>query len=483
MNLKNIISLSSHISSHHLVMFFVIFLSGCTTTIPNVHLPEDTPSTWNFADKSNSLPTSSKLLDLLNDQAVSDFATEVLSNNPELEAAGARLMAQSSNFKSSTSRLWPSVELSSGFERNNRELNLMSGNHKTESSYNVGVGLSWELDVWGRIRQEQGADKLRLAIAAWEYRAARDSMLTRAIQTWIRAIGLAQSKAIAQQRIDNLQKIETRIVSRYRDGLGDIDELSTARSRLYLAKNEYEQASEEHRQVLQDLELLQGKFPEDLLDPGLQFPDLVIPDVFEPEEVLMHRPDVRMAVAQVRAATLDIQAAQKAYLPSFQFTGNLLKESTSIADLLDGTILWQLITSAVQPLFTAGRIHNEIEVKKWQRQASVKKLRGVILTTVGEVRKYWHIEQSLNQQRKLLEAAAAEAAISYTYFLNRYQQGLDPVINMLNAKEEQIAIDIQQNELHSAQLINRIDLALSMGFGEDDEIDTDKLYQHISSLE
>ena len=471
MKFKNQYCVSGHI---HLILKLVCYLSvlliisGCTAKQNQVMLPSDVPAEWNIVENAETPVISRNILDLLNDPQVEALIQEALENNPDLGATSDRLLAQASLLGVSEARLWPSINLDLSTNRGNQGINS-SGERNSASLSRVGIGLSWELDLWGRIRDEHNSQRVSLEIQRLEYSAARDSLVSRTIQSWIRAVSLARSIEISQERVANLEEIQERILSRYRDGIGSIDELSTANTRIYRAKADMSELVETLIQSVRELELLLGRYPENYIIPGTQYPELRLPAVFKPGEVLINRPDVYMALEQIRSAGLQLSVAEKAYLPSFMVTGKLFKENVSLTDIMSGTLLWDMMLTASQPVFSAGKIKSEIEAREWESSAAVKQLKTVVIRATGEVKKYWGLEQMLGQKESLLKSAGLEATKSYEYFEKRYLDGLDPIVNMLNSKEEQITIQAQINELQAARLINRIDLALALGLGERNE--------------
>lgn len=451
-----------------LIFFSVALLLGCAPQRVQTSLPADLPNTWTFDEGAEKGVISGKLLDLLGDPQLTALAQEALDNNPSLSAVGDRLLAQEALLQVSESRLWPSINLDLSTNRNNQTVNS-AGNNKTSSVYRAGVGISWEIDVWGKISDEHNAQRTSLDIRRMEYSAARDSLISRTIQAWVRTVSLARSIEISQERIANLENIQDRVLSRYQKGIGQVDELSAAQTRIYRAQADMSGVVESHAESIRELELLVGRYPDTLLNPGKDYPLLQLPAIFSPEQVLINRPDIYVALNKVRRAELEHSAAEKGYLPSVLVSGKLFKEDVKLSDITSGTLLWNMIFSASQPLFNAGKIESKIEASAWEKSSAVKELKAVVLRAVAEVQKYWGLEQMLTNKEVLLRSASVEAGKSYTYFEKRYLGGLDPIVNMLNAKEEQITIQTQMNELQAARLINRINLALALGFGEQNE--------------
>ncbi len=451
-----------------LLLCILAISGGCAGKIPVTSLPDDIPVTWDGSTDEPFSPQTRKLLDLIDDPVVSALAREALNNNPDLRVTSDRLLAQAALLGVTGSQLWPSIDLGLTAGRGNGGVDS-TGKHTSDSNHQVTGSLNWELDVWGKIRDGYRGEQASLAVSRLNYEAARNSLIGRTIQSWVRTVSLANSIRITDERINNLVEIQQRILFRYRDGIGSIDELSTANTRIFRAKADKEEIMESHAQAIRELELLLGRYPDNLLTPGSTYPHIDIPQRYRPGEVLVHRPDVQAALERTQAAAFQLSSAQKAYLPSFVLTGKLFKADTNISDLLNGTLLWDMLISASQPLFNGGRIKSEIDARSWEQQATLKEMRTVVLNAVSEVKRYWGIEQMLGNRETLLESAESESLRSYEYFEKRYLEGLDPISNMLNAKEEQISIQAQINELKAARLINRIDLALALGLGEHDK--------------
>lgn len=451
-----------------LLLLSLSLMIGCASKLNQVTLPKDTPLSWSFAGESELPIMSRKILDLLDDPIFDELAKESIENNPNLGATSDRLLSQASLLGVSKSRMWPSIGLDLSANRGRQGLDD-KGNHKSESLYSAGVSVNWELDVWGKIRDGYKADLASLEMQRWAYTAARNSLISRTIQSWLRTISLTRSIRIADERIGNLEKIQKRILSRYRDGIGSIDELSIANTRILTAKADKAELVETNVQSIRDIELLLGRYPQNQIKVDGAYPYLAVPHLFQPGEVLVNRPDIQIAMEKVRAADLQRRVAKKAYLPSPNISGKLFKQSIRLSDITGGTLLWDMLVSVSQPIFDAGRIKSEIDSRKWQHSASVKELKAAVLTATHEVNKYWALDKMLGEKEKLLKSAKSEAARSFGYFEKRYLEGLDPIVNMLNAKEEQITIKAQINELQAARLINRIDLALALGLGESNE--------------
>jgi outer membrane protein TolC len=184
----------------------------------------------------------------------------------------------------------------------------------------------------------------------------------------------------------------------------------------------------------------------------------------------MHRrPDVRSAMNRLIAARRLSRAADKAKLPQLTLTGELFRSAACLGDMGSATTYWGFLGSLFQPLFAGGRIVNEARATQVETEAALMDLRSVVLRALKEVEDALDREHELAGQIMALERAVRESATSSHYFAHRYRQGLDTIQNLLLAKEQEMSVKLRLNEVAAQRLSNRIDLALALGVGINDD--------------
>ena len=449
------------------ILLLLLFLGGgCQTTVIESELPRDVPEIWSFEHDIKQTPMSHGIVQYIDDAALVAYLEAVRANNPDLASIHHRLIAQEHRVGVSRAQLWPSLELEGSASKNNQTPNLSTGTIEKGSTYRLGAALAWEIDLWGKLNDTYQADISSLLASEWQYYAAKDSLIARAAQSWIRSASLKASLALAKVRVDTLEEILERVSARYSGGLGDVSELDAARTRLLLGNVELAEVQASYEQSLRVLNVFAGEYSEAELSFNPELTDVAFPEVLAPSEVLFNRPDIQIAMAEIEASLYQQRSARKRWFPSLTLSGNYGGESIRFDDLLDAQNAWDWALSVTKTLFDAGMERSERKAVEWESKAAVSELRSVVMNAVLEIHDVVAEERKLEQQSSYLQEASATALNNYEYQEKRYLEGLDPIVLMLNAKEEQLGIEAQLNELQAARLVNRIDTILALGYGD-----------------
>lgn len=446
----------------------LVLLSGCALMPqkPQAQLLKDLPASWAADVEIGELPIAASLLDLIDEEQLRALVQEAQENNPDLKATALRLRAAGYMLSEPRSRLLPKVNADFTKERSNQRLDVRTGKQTAADSHRLSLGVSWEIDIWGRLADEYAASKHTVLAQEHDYQYARDALAVRVIQAWIEQVAIRRSLAIETERVEVLQRIETVLVERFKDGIGSLDELSTAKSRTEIAKADLSAQKNAWRRAIRKLEVLLGRNPRGELLAGRNLPVVALPPVAIPAAALLNRPDIQAALARVESARNRSRSAQKAILPDLRLSGQLFKEAAHLGDIGGSTAYWSILGSLFQPLFEGGRIINESKARRTEAEASLMELHQIVLLALKEVEDALDHERGLATQARALEAAVQESEKSSRFFEERYRQGLDTIQSLLIAKEQEMSVRIRLNEVLAERLSNRIDLALGLGIGE-----------------
>lgn len=432
------------------------------------HLPEDIPVSWSDDAGIEKLPITKNLLDVFNDEKLKGYVQEALDNNPNLNATAYRLRAAAFLLGDSQSRLLPQVNGEYSEGRNNQGVDAASGKNRVKHSHRISLGISWEIDLWGKLADEYNGSKLDVLAKKQDYLQARDALAARVIQTWINIIGLHRSVAIEHERLAVLEHIRNVLTKRYKNGLGNLDEISTAASRAEIAKADVSGQQTAFLQEKRTMELLLGRYPQGELSARSRLPQVLSPPVHPPAAALLHRPDILAALARVESTRLLADSAEKARLPQINLSGQLFREATRLNNLGNATSYWSILGSLLQPIFDGGRLKATAQAGQSDYQASVMDLRATVMQAIQEVENGFNLERDFETQVHALTIAVREAEQSSQYYTQRYRQGLDSIQNLLIAREQEMAVKSRLNQVVTGRLSNRIDLALALGVGLDD---------------
>ena len=241
----------------------VLSLSGCALmgNKPSAQLPDDIPAAWTADVAIDKLPISAGLLDLIDEEILKELVREAIENNPNLKATALRLKAAGYMLSGPRSKLLPQVSAEFSKARNNQGVNVETGEKTTGNSHRLSLGISWEIDIWGRLADEYAAAKLDFYSREYDYLHARDALAVRVIRTWLEQVAARRSLAIEKDRVEILRRIETILMERYKSGIGNPDELSTAKSRTEIARADLTVQESTLLRTIRKLEVLLGRYP------------------------------------------------------------------------------------------------------------------------------------------------------------------------------------------------------------------------------
>ncbi len=443
-------------------------ITGCATLQPmeEAALPGGLPQSWASEVAATELPVASTLLEWADEKTLNELVREALENNPDLGVTAKRLEAQGYLLGLTRGQMFPQVQatLNSG----HNDLDTEAYTH-----YRGSVGVNWELDLWGKLADAHAAATKAFEAAEQDWQRLRDALAARVIQTWIEQVAFRRAVTIESERVDVLQTFESLLTERYRDGTGNLDELSTARSRTEIARADLSLQQAALNESVRRLELLVGRFPEGKLTSGTELPALMVGVASVPADILENRPDVQAALARVESARRTMRSAKKEALPSPRISGELFRESARLGGLDSAVDRWTILGSLFQPFFEGGRIRSVANARVSEAEAAVLDLHSVVLQALKEVEDALDVAGSLQVQVDALAIAADESESSSRYYEDRYRKGLDSLQSMLIAKEQEMAVKLRLNEVQGRILINRINLAMALGTSAETGIKND----------
>lgn len=452
-----------------LLLLTGLWLSGCALLklTPEVELPADLPATWSSVTTPpiDTLPITSALLETMDAPQLTRLVVEALANNPDLGTTALRLRAAGYAFTGSRAGLMPQVNGRYSLMRHNQGVDSNSGKRKTEDRQRIGLNLSWEIDVWGRLADEAAATRQAYRAQALDYRQARDALAARVIQAWIEQVSINSAIRIEEERLAVLKDIENLLMDGYREGIGNLDELATAKARSAVARADLSARQSARQGSIRRLEVLMGRYPRGELLASARMPVIGQPRLDLPVAILLRRPDIQSAWAAAQAARHLADAGKKARLPNLTLSADLFKTSPRLDNIGTAISQWNLLGSVLQPIFDGGRLKSEAWARQTEAQAARLALQQRVLKALEEVEGALTLERELAVQAKALDQAVTASAQSSQYYGRRYRQGLDNLQSLLMAREQEVLVKLRRSEITAQRLLNRVDLALALGVG------------------
>jgi len=441
-----------------------LLLSACATSPDRSAVPEiDHPSAWT-TQSSNQAPTA--WLEDFASPELEALIAEAIANNPNLEATAARFTESLAEAQIAGADLMPSAGL--GLKGTRQQISTFgptSTGGVIFENYDLSLNVSWELDIWGRLRDRTAAALAQAEARIAELRGAKLSLAAQTTKSWFNVIEANQQFDFAESTAQSYAKDQQTLESRFKRGLNTGFEVRRIRT---LAANSLADVANRQRGLdvaTRNLEILLGRYPEGELIAEPLLPSLPkqVPAGL-PAELLERRPDLIAAERQLAATEKELTASKKDRLPQISLTASTGNSTQVFDDLLDGDFsVWSLAGNLAQPIFQGGRLIANVDRNASIRDQAAANYRDIALRAFLEVETTLAAEAYFRNEYKSLRLAAEEAVAAEALAREQYRNGIGDFTGTLDALR---SADVAQSRLLSLRnrlLQNRIDLYLALG--------------------
>ncbi len=335
------------------------------------------------------------------------------------------------------------------------------------NSYQVDLGVSFELDLWGKLRSATEAARAQLLATEEAKRTVILTLISQVANSYVLLLDfdkqLAVTKATLQTRSESVR------INGLRFKAGLIGELDYQQ-----AVSEYQSAAVQvprlERLIAQQenaISLLLGRNPGPI-QRGVTLDQLGMPQAPAglPSDVLERRPDIRQAEQQLIAANAQIGVAKAAFYPNISLTGLLGFASGDLSDLFEGpSRTWQFAGQLTQPIFTGGALTGQLQVAEAVQQETLLNYQQVIQKAFAEVNDSLIAVSKLQEQ--LQDNALQVKALQRTLDLAtlRYQNGYSDYLTVVDAERNLYTAQLQYVQDQGALYTAVISLYAALGGG------------------
>jgi len=385
-------------------------LAGCTFG-PDYRRPQvDTPATYLYEPAAVEA-VNAQWWKQFGDPVLDQLISEALANNKSVKIAAANVEQAAAILVQTRSALFPQVNYQAAAGRSRLSQNLAvspTGVTNPANTYQLGGGVSWEIDLWGRVRRQSEAAQANLLATDEARRGVILSLVSQVAVTYIQLRGLDEQLAISQRTLKTYG--ESLDLFKLRFQYGQASQLVVAQS-----QSQYESAAAKIPQIQAQIEatenalsILLGRNPGHIAR-GKSILEVALPPVPQgvPSQLLERRPDLLQAEQQLVAANAQIGAAKALYFPSISLTGAFGAASEQLNELFKGPArAWSFAGSAVGPIFTAGAISGQVAQAEAAQKASLLNYELAIQNAFADV------EDALSAREQLgVQLAAQERLV------------------------------------------------------------------------
>ncbi|MEP2988284.1 MAG: TolC family protein [Parasphingorhabdus sp.] len=432
-------------------------IAGCVSMAPNQSQPQivaDLPDEFGVLEKAGEYRPAN-WWKAFNDPVLDQILQKTLSDNLDLAESAARLRAAEAQARVSKSGLYPQVNLSGSASYSDSPAGgtafggLAGGvvNRFEVETYAPSLGFAYELDLWGRVRNQARAGRADAIAAAADLKAARLAIMAEAITNYFDLVDARAQIATQVKTIDLLNDRTTQTDSRYRRGLVTSFELYQIRQDFRNTQASLPQAEARLAAIEGQLAVLSGGFARDIddllkmpLKPQLVF-ESIPPGL--PSSLLIQRPDVVASWQRLEAARYTVGVRKAEQFPAISLTSSIGTQAGDLSgafDVMDNWVL-SLGASLTAPLFQGGRIRANIALANAQyAQASAAYARTVI-TAFQEVRTAIAQYEEQRQRYRFLFLQGQEAQSTAGLQSKRFASGVGQYSDYLDALRQEYQIE------------------------------------------
>ncbi|WP_413282559.1 TolC family protein [Vibrio sp. MA40-2] len=442
-----------------LLAFAIIGLMGCSSSSDNNFQELAKQSLQQQIAWNAQQPDATEvvqLTELMNIPELDTLIKQAMKNNPSLQQTLTALKIVYAQRDETNSDRIPS--LTAGYDASKEE--------GSDSEYSADLTVSWELDLWNEIGNETKAADKDIASSIATYQSATDTLAANIMRAWLQISLQKQLVDIELLRLKLLEDNEQMILEKYRSGLGDLEDLDTAKTESAATRSTLAEYTEQLAQNERSLALLLGNVGDDqTFNVRSQFPQVLTPLVSLPEQDLSRRPDLQSAFYDLEAEEFRTTAAYKALLPSISLSVALSDTASSPTSALFASPLWSLLGQLSAPILDGGYLQSQIDIAELTTENAYWVYKETLLNAVNEVENALGQEKSLAEQQQHLQIALESAKRSYANYQEKYRQGLVDISDLISVQTSGFDVKANLTEVIYNRLVNRIDLGLALGLG------------------
>jgi NodT family efflux transporter outer membrane factor (OMF) lipoprotein len=479
------------------VVLALLLIVGCVSP-PKQRNPEvvPAPEAWTGAEVPTAEPED-EWWTTFDDPQLDRLIGIAEEQNRDLQAAVARVDRAAAEARIAGADLKPSVGVALGGARQKQnfiglpipgaEDDVLS---TTFTQLGLSLDVSWEVDLWGRVRAGARAALADFKATEADLRGARLSIAGQTAKLWFSLADLQQQALLASDSATSFRAVADQVRLRYEQGLRPPLDLRLALSNLAAAEALLAIRLEQLDRTTRQLEVLLGRYPSGrLLDefPIDAFPHLPgPPPAGLPAEVVSRRPDLIAAERRLAASDQRVLQARRSLYPRLSLTASGGTASAELGDLLSGDFsVWSLVANLTQPIFQGGRLRAGVDLAEAVGDEALARYAGSVLRAYSEVESALAAEQRIAEQETHLAEEARQLIKAQELAEDRYRSGVGGYLAVLESQTRAVVAQSNLLTTQRARLTNRVDLHLALGGGfEAPPVDTARAQvEHTSSVE
>jgi NodT family efflux transporter outer membrane factor (OMF) lipoprotein len=440
-----------------------LWLAGCQTKAPPSRAEiqqqalEDLalPTAWKAGGEAGQI--ADNWLANFNDAQLDALVREAIAHNPDLRIAASRVEQAGQYVEMAKAALRPTINIfgSGGIKEGGEDaLQIIS------------LGISWELDLWGRLRYARNAAQEDYASVQADYQFALQAIAAATAKSWFIASETRLQQQIADDMVKSAQQLLELAEKRAKVGIGNDQDVALARANLGTFQDSAKQIRFAHDQALRALELLLGRYPATELKARQDLARLPGPvPTGMPLEMLERRPDLIAAERRVAAAFNRVGEAKAARLPRLSLNVSIKALDSKILDLAEdfSNPTGGFGAKLLAPVYQGGALKTQVEIKTLEQKQAIAEYARMALQAIGDVENTLAASSTLSERDVLLQRTVVDNQRALELTQTSYRVGRSDLRAVQQQLLDVYAARLALLRVQSEQLAQRVNLHLALG--------------------
>jgi NodT family efflux transporter outer membrane factor (OMF) lipoprotein len=450
------------------LLISALLLGGCTVGPNYVRPPTEVPpaykeaSNFRLAQPNDTIPKG-KWWGIYGDPTLNALEDQVTTSNQSLKVAQTQFLEARAAVRIARASYFPGVTVAPNASTNRQSQNKALFGATTPINYNdiqLPVDVSYEPDVWGRVRRSVEAARSEAQASAADLASVDLSLHAELAMDYFELRGLDSQKQLLDSTVLSYQKALELTQSRYSGGIASAVDLAQAQTQLETTRAEAIDVDVQRAAYEHAIAVLIGK-------PAAEFSQKPLPLIGAPppiptglpSDLLERRPDIAASERRVEEANAQIGIARAAYFPLITVGGSAGFDSSGISNLLSGPAgFWSLAGTAAELIFDGGQRRGVSEQARAAYDQAVDQYRETTLTAFQEVEDNLAALRILQNEAKTEDEAVAAAEHSLDLSTTRYKGGVANYLEVTTAQsaalaDERSAVDILTRRITASVLL------------------------------
>jgi NodT family efflux transporter outer membrane factor (OMF) lipoprotein len=452
--------------------------AGCSLA-PRYHVPDSPPATsqyqeldgWQLAKPMDAEPRGD-WWKLYADPQLDELERKAADANQNIKAAFARLQQARADTRIARADLFPQLTASASAERARISPNsptYVPGKPTTGNDFNLQGDVSYEIDLWGRVRNEVASAKASEQASAADLASLDLSIHAELAMDYFNLRSADSQRQMLDQTVHDYQQSLQLTTNLFNGGAAPLSDVAQAQTQLENALTQAADIGLQREQAAHAIAVLIGENPSAFhiavnplpiessppaIDPGL------------PSGLLERRPDVAEAERRVAAANAQIGVARAAYFPQFTIDGSVGLNSTHASNWISApSRFWSIGPQLTVPLFEAGRLAGQTARAKAQYEEQVAGYRNTVLTAYQDVEDSLAALRQLEQESQTVTAAVKAANVALQQANYRYRAGAVTYLEVATAETTALQAQLSAASIQARWLNASVTLIKALGGG------------------